>query len=79
MNTTKPTDNQDNITETTTTHNVTGKLLTYYKYNPTPDIRDTNIIYLKKMFTKNNLKPSLNLSFSLQGLPLWLLSYGYFD
>nr|UHK03667.1 MAG: ORF1 [Torque teno midi virus] len=79
MSTTKPTDMQGNITETTTTHNVTGKLLTYCRYNPTPDIGDTNIMYLKGMFTKNSLEPSLNLSFSLQGLPLWLLSYGYFD
>lgn len=75
MSPTKP----SNTTASGDTKDVTGQLLVYCRYNPIPDIGDTNIMYLKGMFTKNDLAPSLNLSFSLQGLPLWLMSYGYFD
>nr|UHK03658.1 MAG: ORF1 [Torque teno midi virus] len=68
------------LPETTDTGtDITGDLLVYCRYNPTPDTGDNNIMYLKGMFTINSLEPSLNLQFSLQGLPLWLVSYGYFD
>nr|UHK03785.1 MAG: ORF1 [Torque teno midi virus] len=58
---------------------VTGQLIVYCRYNPIPDEGDENIAYLKGMFTVNSLEPSLNLQFALQGLPLWLLLFGYFD
>lgn len=58
---------------------VTGQLIVYSRYNPTPDEGDENIAYLLTMFRIDGLYPSQNTSFSLKGLPLWLLMYGYFD
>nr|UHK03801.1 MAG: ORF1 [Torque teno midi virus] len=59
---------------------VTGKLVYTARYNPTPDPGDDNEIYMLTMFrTDDNLEPSNNTTFLMKGLPLWLVTFGYFD
>nr|UHK03786.1 MAG: ORF1 [Torque teno midi virus] len=58
---------------------VTGNLLSYCRYNPTPDTGDENIVYVLTMLRQHGLQPPTNEQFSLKGLPVWLLLYGFLD
>lgn len=73
---TVPTKAEEDITQGT---DYTGKMYVYCRYNPTPDEGDENLAYLLTMFRQDGLQPSSTEAFSLKGLPLWLLLYGYFD
>nr|UHK03787.1 MAG: ORF1 [Torque teno midi virus]UHK03791.1 MAG: ORF1 [Torque teno midi virus]UHK03798.1 MAG: ORF1 [Torque teno midi virus] len=76
-------DKNQNITEGQSTDptgtDKTGELLVYCRYNPTPDNGDPNLAYLLTMFRQEGLQPSTTEAFGLQGLPAWLLLYGFFD
>ena len=65
--------------DTTEGEDVTGNLLSYCRYNPTPDTGDENIVYVLTMLRQHGLQPPTNEQFSLKGLPIWLLLYGFLD
>nr|UHM25940.1 MAG: ORF1 [Torque teno midi virus] len=52
----------------------------YCRYNPLPDDGNNTILYLLTMLRQDkNLHPSNNYQFKLTGLPLWLITYGFYD
>nr|UHM25955.1 MAG: ORF1 [Torque teno midi virus] len=56
------------------------ELVTYCRYNPLPDEGDGNFLYLLTMLRQDyNLSPSTNYQFKLTDLPLWLLTFGFYD
>nr|UHM25943.1 MAG: ORF1 [Torque teno midi virus] len=55
-------------------------LLTYCRYNPLPDTGDKCVLWLLTMLrTDDTLTPSTNFQFKLTELPLWLITYGFYD
>lgn len=55
-------------------------LTVYCRYNPLPDEGDDNVLYLLTMLRQQeDLHPSENYQFKLTGLPMWLISFGFYD
>nr|UHM25951.1 MAG: ORF1 [Torque teno midi virus] len=55
-------------------------LTVYCRYNPLPDDGDDNTLYLLGMLRDpEGLHPSTNYQFKLTGLPMWLITYGFYD
>nr|UHM25939.1 MAG: ORF1 [Torque teno midi virus] len=56
------------------------QLTVYCRYNPLPDEGDNNTLYLlTQLRDTEGLHPSDNYQFKLTGLPLWLLTFGFYD
>nr|UHM25952.1 MAG: ORF1 [Torque teno midi virus] len=56
------------------------QLTVYCRYNPLPDEGDDNYCYLLTMLRQgDDLHPSDNYQFKLTGLPLWLITFGFYD
>nr|UHK05194.1 MAG: ORF1 [Torque teno midi virus] len=60
-------------------HSTTTLRYTVTRYNPNIDTGQGNKIWLKSIFNHNWTPPTTDLYMMLEGEPLWLLLYGWFD